>query len=241
MNGRKKSFQQNSITKMKHAEVKNKERRHGRNAEILAERADLQLGKWKPTWNWTWQRTTRTTSLSMQVTKGRLRENVSQLLSVPRDLVTQGIVKAEVLDTVFTWPSTRKTGLQQFQALDTSGKIWDKKMHSWWQMIKPGNTVVSDGTHPQMLRELPAAIPKLLLITLKHYGNWEKHTTTEGKEISLQTVTMAGRRTQGTTRLASLTSVPAKVMEHIILEMIIRHIKDKKVTGSSLHEEILLN
>lgn len=177
----------------------------------------------------------------MQVTKGRLRENASQLLSVPRDLVTQGIVKAEVLDTVFTWPSTRKTGLQQFQALDTSGKIWDKKMHSWWQMIKPGNTVVSDGTHPQMLRELPAAIPKLLLITLKHYGNWEKHTTTEGKEISLQTVTMAGRRTQGTTRLASLTSVPAKVMEHIILEMIIRHIKDKKVTGSSLHEEILLN
>lgn len=34
--------------------------------------------------------------------KRTTRENVSLLLSVPRDLVTQGIVKAEVLDTVFT-------------------------------------------------------------------------------------------------------------------------------------------
>lgn len=34
--------------------------------------------------------------------KRKTRENVSLLLSVPRDLVTQGIVKAEVLDTVFT-------------------------------------------------------------------------------------------------------------------------------------------
>lgn len=63
--------------------------------------------------------------------KRKTRENVSLLLSVPRDLVTQGIVKAEVLDTVFTWISTSKTGIQQCQALDTNGKIWNMKMSSW--------------------------------------------------------------------------------------------------------------
>lgn len=114
-------------------------------------------------------------------------------------------------------------------------------MYSWWQMIRPGNTVVPDGTHPQMLRELPAAISRLVLIILKHCGNWKKHTKTGGKEISLQTATMTGRRTQGTATLVNLTAMAAKVMEHIILEMIFRHIKDKKVTGSSQHGEILLN
>lgn len=42
-------------------------------------------------------------------------------------------------------------------------------------------------------------------------------------------------------RLVSLTSIPAKVIEHVILEMISRHIKDKKVTGSNKNGEILLN
>lgn len=95
---------------------------------------------------------------------------MSLLLSVPRDLVTQGIVKAEVLDIVCTSVSTRNTGLLQFQALDTTGKTWNKKMYSWRKMIRLGNTVVLDGTHPQRLRERPAAISRLLLIILKHCG-----------------------------------------------------------------------
>lgn len=70
-------------------------------------------------------------------------------------------------------------------------------------MIRPGNTAVPDGTHPQMLRELPAATSRLLLIILKHCGNWEEHTKTGGKEIPLQTVTMAGRRIQGTPDLSA--------------------------------------
>lgn len=172
--------------------------------------------------------------------KRKTRENVSLLLSVPRDLVTQGIVKAEVRDTVFTWVTTGKTGIQQCQALDTNGKIWNMKMSSWWKMIGPGNIVVPDVTHPKILRELPAAISMLLLIILKCCGNWEKHPKTGGNEMSLQHVT--GRKEDPRNyRLVSLTSIPAKVTEHTILEMIFRHIKDKEATGSSQHGEILLN
>lgn len=65
--------------------------------------------------------------------KRKTRENVSLLLSVSRDLETQDIVKAEVLNTFFTSVSTSKTGLQQFQAMDTNGKVWNKKMNSWWK------------------------------------------------------------------------------------------------------------
>lgn len=43
--------------------------------------------------------------------KRKTRENVSLLLRASRDLVTQDIVKAEVLYTFFTSVSTSKTGL----------------------------------------------------------------------------------------------------------------------------------
>lgn len=78
---------------------------------------------------------------------------MSLLLSVPRDLVTQGIVKAEVLDIICISVSTRNSGLLQFQALDTTGEMWNKKMRSWRKMIRPGNTVVLVGTPVQRLRD----------------------------------------------------------------------------------------
>lgn len=36
-------------------------------------------------------------------------------------------------------------------------------------------------------------------------------------------------------RLVRLALVPGKLINHVILEAISKHIKDKKVTGSSLH------
>lgn len=114
------SFQQTQTQKMKHAEVKNREK---------------TWGKYKDT-GWTCRDAVRKVYLEINLAqnnkenfhkyasdKMKTRDNVSLLLSVPRDPVTQSIVKAEVLVTVFTWVSTSKTGLQQFQAQDTNGKI----------------------------------------------------------------------------------------------------------------------
>lgn len=36
-------------------------------------------------------------------------------------------------------------------------------------------------------------------------------------------------------RLVRLTSVPGKLINRVILEAVSKHIRDKKVTGSSLH------
>lgn len=88
----------------------------------------------------------------------------------------------------------------------------------------------SDGIHPQVPRELASAIVRPPPLSLKA-GSWglEKADGTpvfkKSKQESVENC-----------RPVNLTSVPGNVMEHIILETISKHVKDKKLTGSSQHE-----
>jgi len=56
---------------------------------------------------------------------------------------------------------------------------------------------------------------------------------TIGKKMPLLSAKRARRRTQGPP--VSLTLIHEKVMEQLVLETICRHMKDKKVIGSSQH------
>lgn len=88
----------------------------------------------------------------------------------------------------------------------------------------------SDGIHPQVPRELASAIVRPPLLPLKA-GSWglEKADGTpvfkKSKQESVENC-----------RPVNLSSVPGNVMEQIILETISKHVKDKKLTGSSQHE-----
>ena len=58
---------------------------------------------------------------------------------------------------------------------------------------------------------------------------------TRGKPMSLQSSKRARRRTQGTYRLLSLTSIPEEVIEQLILEVMIKQVEEKKIVRSSQH------
>ncbi|KAK4828881.1 hypothetical protein QYF61_001439 [Mycteria americana] len=59
--------------------------------------------------------------------KRKARENVGPLPKEMGDLVTQDMVKAEVLNAFFASVFTSKTGLQEPQVPDTRGKGWSKE------------------------------------------------------------------------------------------------------------------
>lgn len=59
--------------------------------------------------------------------KTKTRENEGTQLNEAGDLVTQNMVKAEVLNGFFTSAFTSKTSLQESQALETREKVWGKE------------------------------------------------------------------------------------------------------------------
>ena len=59
--------------------------------------------------------------------KRKTSENVGPLLNGAVDLVTNDTEKAKVLSAAFTLVFTGKTGLQESQAPETRGKVWNKE------------------------------------------------------------------------------------------------------------------
>jgi len=69
----------------------------------------------------------------------------------------------------------------------------------------------------------------------KGHREQEKCLRTEGKPVSLQSLKKGKKEDPGNYRLVSLTSVPGKVMEQFILDVICKQEEEKKVVRSSQH------
>ncbi|KFP08524.1 hypothetical protein N300_08319, partial [Calypte anna] len=86
-----------------------------------------------------------------------------------------------------------------------------------------------DGMHPQMLRELVDVIARLLPIIFGKYLGTGEMPEDWRKAIVTPVFKKGKKEDPGNYSPVSLTSIPEKVMEQLILDTVSRHIKDKRL------------
>ncbi|KFV87109.1 hypothetical protein N308_06886, partial [Struthio camelus australis] len=86
-----------------------------------------------------------------------------------------------------------------------------------------------DGIHPRVLRELADVITRPLSILFER--SWRSGEVPEDwKKAVVTPVFQKGKKEEaGNSRPVSLTSLPGKVMEQLLLKVITKHLEDKKV------------
>ncbi|KFV78754.1 hypothetical protein N308_01132, partial [Struthio camelus australis] len=86
-----------------------------------------------------------------------------------------------------------------------------------------------DGMHPQVLRELADVIARPLSIIFER--SWRSGEVPEDwKKANVTPLFQKGKKEEpGNYRPVSLTSILGKVMEQLILEVLTKHLEDKKV------------
>ncbi|GAB0207557.1 mitochondrial enolase superfamily member 1 [Grus japonensis] len=92
-----------------------------------------------------------------------------------------------------------------------------------------------DGMHPRVLRELADVIARPLSIIFER--SWRTGEVPEDwRKGNVTLVFRKGKKEDpGNYRPVSLTSIPEKVMEQLILGVINKHVEEKKVIGSGQH------
>jgi len=92
----------------------------------------------------------------------------------------------------------------------------------------------SDGMHPQVLRELADIIAEPLSIIFER--SWRREVPEDWRKANVTPVFKKGKKEDpGNYRAVSLTSIPGKVMEQFILDIISKQVEEKKVIRSSQH------
>jgi len=92
-----------------------------------------------------------------------------------------------------------------------------------------------DGMHPRVLRELADVIAEPLFIIFER--SWRTGEVPEDwRKANVTPIFKKGKKEDsGNNRPVSLTFIPGKVMEQLILEVINKQVEEKKVIRSSQH------
>ncbi|KAK4810586.1 hypothetical protein QYF61_007323 [Mycteria americana] len=182
--------------------------------------------------------------------KRRAKENLQPLLDAAGNIVTKDEEKAEVLNAFFASVFNSKTncslGTQPPELEDRDGEqneapiiqgemVSDLLRHTVSDHLDTHKSTGPDGIHPRVLRELAEVLTKPLSILYQQ--SWlNREGPADWKLANVMPIYKKGwKEDPGNYRPLSLTLVPGKVMEQIILSAIRRHVQDNQLIRPSQH------
>ncbi|GAB0176007.1 mitochondrial enolase superfamily member 1 [Grus japonensis] len=137
-----------------------------------------------------------------------------------------------------------RAGPQESQTLEVREKVWRKehlplveedRVREHLGKLDIHKSMSPDGMHPRVLRELADVIARLLSIIFER--PWRTGEVPEDwRKANVTPVFKKGKKEDaGNYRPVSLTSIPGKVMEQLILGVINKHVEEKKVIRGGQH------
>jgi len=162
---------------------------------------------------------------------------VGPLLTEVGVLVTEDAEKVELLNAFFASVFTAKAGPQESQALEVREEACRKDdlplveegyVRDHLSNLEAHKSMGPDGMHVQVLRELADVIAEPLSIIFER--SWRTGEVPEDcRKANVTAVFKKGKEEDPRNyRPVSLTSIPGKVMEQLILDVITKQVEEKR-------------
>ncbi|CAM5075663.1 unnamed protein product [Natator depressus] len=173
--------------------------------------------------------------------KKKVKESVGPLLNEGGNLVTEDVVKANVLNTFFASVFMNKVSSQTTALGSTAWGGGDQPsvekevVRDYLEKLDVHKSMGPDALHPRVLRELADVIAEPLAIIFEN--SWRSgEVPDDWKEANVVPIFKKGKKEDpGNYRPVSLTSVPGKIMEQVLKESILKHLEERKVIRNSQH------